>query len=94
MAIAPLLWLYAVATMLYALANVVVNYRFSLGHGGGSALAVVAGLAQVTGLWFWHSSLLMVVMIQICIMAAFLGLLLAWDIWLALSRDKGRLIQG
>lgn len=91
LSIAPLLWLYAVATMLYAMANVVVNYRLSLGNGGGSALAVLAGLAQVMGLWFWHNSLLTVVMIQICIMAALLTILLMWDAWLVLSQDKGEL---
>lgn len=93
LSIAPLLWLYAIATLFYALANVLVYYRLSLGNGGGSVLAVLAGAAQVLGLWFWHNSLLIVVMIQICIMAIFLCILLTWDTWLVLRRDKSNAIQ-
>ncbi len=74
--IAPLLWLYAIATMFYALANVLVNYRLSLGNGGGSVLAVLTGMAQMIGLWFRHNSLREVVIIQIFIMAIFLGVLI------------------
>ena len=79
LAIAPLLWLYAVATMLYALANVVINYRLSAGDGGGSALAMLAGTAQVAGLWLFHSSLREVVIVQIVLMVGLFVLLLAWD---------------
>lgn len=79
LAIAPLLWLYAVATMLYALANVVINYRLSAGDGGGSALAMLAGAAQVGGLWLFHSSLREVVVVQIVLMVGLFVLLLAWD---------------
>jgi O-antigen/teichoic acid export membrane protein len=80
--IAPLLWLYAIATTLYALANVVINYRLSAGNGGGSWLAVGGGLAQVIGLWFFHADLQQVVMTQIYVMVGLLGLLLAWDTWI------------
>lgn len=90
LSIAPLLWLYAVATMLYALANVVVNYRLSLGYGAGSVLAVLAGLTQVIALWFWHDNLLTIVMIQICLMITFLAILLVWDGWLWLNLTKVR----
>ncbi len=86
--IAPLLWLYAVATMMYALANVVINYRLSIGSGGGSVLAVLAGAAQVIGLWLFHASLLQVVMVQIYIMAVLFAALLVWDIWLFLSEKQ------
>lgn len=82
LAIAPLLWRYAVATMLYALANVIVNYRLSIGNRAGSTLAVLGGIVQVVGLWFMHASLLEVVMVQIYIMTALLVMLLAWDGWL------------
>ena len=84
--IAPLLWLYAVATALYALANVVITYRLSIGDGGGSILAVIAGTAQIAGIWFFHADLRQVVMVQILIMSVLLGLLLAWDTGLFLSK--------
>ncbi len=79
LSIAPLLWLYGVATMLYALSNVVISYRLSLGNSGGSVLAVIGGVAQVTALWLFHDSLEQVVLVQIYLMAGLLALLLAWD---------------
>lgn len=80
--IAPLLWVYAVATMFYALANVVINYRLSIGGTGGTYLAITAGVAQVTLLWVWHDSLAQVVWIQVWLMATLFVLLLAWD-WMS-----------
>lgn len=89
LSIAPLLWLYAIATMLYALANAVINYHLSLGNGAGGALVILAGFSQVGGLWFFHNSLYQVVMIQIYIMSVLLVSLLAWDMWLYLKDRRG-----
>lgn len=80
--VAPLLWLYAVATALYALANVVINYRLSADNKLGSVFVVVAGVAQVGALWFFHATLRDVVLIQIAIMSCLLLATLAWDFWL------------
>jgi hypothetical protein len=88
--IAPLLWLYALATALYALANVVISYRLSAGDGFGSALAVCAGVAQVAGLWLFHADLRQVVLVQAWLMLALLGALLAWDRWLLLRPHRER----
>lgn len=82
LSIAPLLWLYSIATMLYALSNVIITYRLSSGDGGGSTLAVLAGVLQVLGLWFFHTSLYEVVMVQIYIMTVLLATLIGWDLWL------------
>lgn len=79
LAIAPLLWVYAVATMFYALANVVINYRLSIGSTGGTYLAIVAGVAQVATLWVWHTTLAQVVWIQVGLMAVLFAVLMAWD---------------
>lgn len=84
--IAPLLGLYAIATALYALANVVISYRLSLDNGGGSMLALFAGVAQVGGLWIFHHDLREVVLVQIAIMACLLVALLVWDGWLAVRQ--------
>ena len=81
--VAPMLWLYALATALYALANVVVNYRLSAGRGKGTWIALTAGLAQVTLLFIFHDTLEQVIVIQIVLMASFLFVMLIWDQWLA-----------
>lgn len=74
--VANLLWLYALATSLYSLANVVINYRLSLGMGRETGFAIAAGLAQVLGIIFFHASLAQVVYVQVIVMAAlFLALL-------------------
>ena len=75
--IASLLWLYALATSLYAMANVVINYRLSLGMGRETGFAIAAGLAQVLGIIFFHNSLAQVVYVQVIVMAA-LFLALMW----------------
>ena len=80
LAIAPLLWVYAVATMFYALANVVINYRLSIGSTEGTYLAIAAGVTQVAALWVWHESLAQVVWIQVGLMAVLFVVLMGWDL--------------
>lgn len=75
--VASLLWLYALATSLYALANVVINYRLSLGMGRETGFAIAAGIAQVLGIIFFHASLAQVVYVQVLVMAV-LFLALMW----------------
>lgn len=86
--VAPLLLLYAVVTVLFAVANVLINYRLSLGNGGGSLLAALAGVAQVAGLWLLHGSLAQVVLVQLAVMGALVGLLIAWDIGLSVRSRR------
>jgi len=78
--IAPLLWRYAVATALFALANVLINYRLALGNRAGTLFALVAGIAQVATLITFHASLAQVVNLQIWLMAGLLFLLLGWEV--------------
>jgi O-antigen/teichoic acid export membrane protein len=90
--VAPLLWLYALATALYALANVVINYRLSANNKLGSVFVAAAGIAQVAALWLFHATLRDVVLIQIAIMSCLLVATLSWDLWLWRGeRAKGRL---
>jgi O-antigen/teichoic acid export membrane protein len=84
---APLLWIYALATGLYALANVVVNYRLSAGNTKGTWFALGAGLAQVTGIVLFHESLQQVIVVQVVLMACLLTTLLIWDLRLAQRRN-------
>ena len=82
LAIAPLLWVYAVATMFHALANVVINYRLSIGSTEGTYLAIAAGVMQVAALWLWHETLARLVWIQVGLMAVLFVVLMGWD-WLS-----------
>jgi len=79
--IAPLLWLYAVATALFALANVLINYRLALGDRRGTIFALIAGILQVTALLLFHASLFQIVIIQIGLMGALLLCLIGWEIF-------------
>lgn len=78
--VANLLWLYALATTMYALANVVVNYRLSLGMGRETGMALAAGVAQVLGIIIFHHTLAEVVWVQVIIMAALFVALLVRDL--------------
>lgn len=80
LSIAPLLWLYAVATALFALANVIINYHLALGNRIGSALALGAGIAQVIILVSFHATLYQVVVLQIVLMGCLLLALVGWDL--------------
>jgi len=75
-AVAPLLWVYALATALFALANVVINYRLALGDRVGTMWALAAGLLQVGLLLLFHTTLFQVVLIQVLLMGLLLLLLL------------------
>ncbi|MFK7801785.1 MAG: oligosaccharide flippase family protein [Anaerolineae bacterium] len=83
LSIAPMLWLYALATTVYALGNVIITYRLSTGDGLGSTIAVFGGVAQVVFLWLFHESLYQIVMVQIGLMSSMFIVLLIWDGWLA-----------
>ena len=80
LAIAPLLWLYAIATALFALSNVLINYHLALGNRSRSFLALAAGVSQVVALLIFHETLYQVVVIQILLMGLLLLLLLGWDL--------------
>lgn len=90
LAVAPQLGGYALATTLYALANVVISYRLSLDDGAGSLLALAAGLAQVLALWLLHRDLGQVVLVQVAVMGGLFLALVAWDAWLLLRRRGAR----
>lgn len=80
--IAPLLWLYAVATALYAVANVFVTYRLSIGQSAGAMMAVIAGVLQVIVLSLVHNTLAEVITLQIVLMGALVLALLGVEGWM------------
>jgi O-antigen/teichoic acid export membrane protein len=81
--VAPLLWLYALATTLFALANVFITYDLSLGRHGGSYVALLAGCVQIAALLLFHATLAQVVGIQIIVMLGLVAVLGAQAVWRA-----------
>ena len=76
--VAHLLWKYALASSLFALANVFVYYFLSLDKYLPVLLSGIFGLAQLVAIYMWHSSLETVVNVQIAVM---LGLLIFQGIY-------------
>jgi O-antigen/teichoic acid export membrane protein len=68
LSIAPLLWMYAIATTLFACANVFAYYYMSLDRYVPVVFSVIAGIIQVIGIVFYHDTLLQIIMVQIVIM--------------------------
>lgn len=69
---APLLWQYALATSLFAISNIFAYYFLSLDHYLPVVLSGLLGLSQILLIVFFHSSLAMVVQVQIIAMIALL----------------------
>lgn len=87
LAIAPLLWLYALATTLFALANVFITYQLSLGKRVGSWLALAAGIVQIVGIILFHATLTQVVVVQVFVMSGLI--LVLWLYEMTLGRKRG-----
>lgn len=72
LSMAPLLWQYALATSLFAIANIFSYYFLSLNEYGPIMASGVIGIIQVAMISIFHSSLSIVVHIQILAMALLL----------------------
>lgn len=70
--IAPLLWKYAFATSVFAMANIFTYYYLSISKYWPVAMAGLAGVGQVLGVFFWHKNLTQVVEVQIVVMVLLL----------------------
>ena len=80
LAIAPLLWLYALATTLFALANVFIVYQLSLGQRVGSWLALGAGIIQIGAIILFHATLTQVVVVQVFVMSGLIVVLWLYEL--------------
>lgn len=69
---APLLWQYALATSLFAISNIFAYYFLSLDKYIPVILSGVLGISQIVMIMFFHSTLYMVVQVQIIAMVALL----------------------
>ncbi|UZO82258.1 sugar isomerase [Aquimarina sp. ERC-38] len=72
LSIAPLLYKYAIATSLFAVANLFAYYYLSLDHYVPIIFSGFAGIAQVGLVIIWHQSLAQVVEVQILVMTVLL----------------------
>ncbi|MGB7342352.1 MAG: oligosaccharide flippase family protein [Phototrophicaceae bacterium] len=74
---AYLLPMYTVAAALFVLTNLLVTYRVALGKGSETWMPLVAAVAQIIGVIFFHDSLITIIIVQIIIMSVlFMGV--AW----------------
>ena len=72
LSVSPLLWQYALATSLFAISNIFAYYFLSLNHYFPVIISGILGLSQVLLIILYHSSLAIVVQVQIIAMVALL----------------------
>ncbi len=79
--IAPLLWKYAIATSLFAIANIFSYYFLSLGKYKPVIISGIMGMAQVLLIIFYHDSVEQVVLVQILAMTLLMIMQVAYFIF-------------
>ncbi|WP_153796739.1 oligosaccharide flippase family protein [Foetidibacter luteolus] len=79
LSIAPLLWQYALATALFACANVFVYYHLSLNRNLPAWLMIGGGFLQILLISFYHASFQQVISIQITLMAGMLTVMMTYQ---------------
>lgn len=75
-----LLWKYALATSLFACGNVFVYYNMSLDKYIPVGIALITGIGQIVLISFYHSSLEVVVVVQIILMTVFIIMMIVYQI--------------
>lgn len=79
--IAPLLWKYAIATSLFAIANIFSYYFLSLGKYKPVIISGIMGLAQIILITYYHDNLQEVVIVQIVAMTLLMVMQVAYFMW-------------
>ncbi|MBT8195733.1 MAG: sugar isomerase [Bacteroidia bacterium] len=72
LSVSHLLWKYAVATSLFACANVFAYYYMSLEKYAPVVLSVIAGVAQIVLIYIYHDTIEQIIYVQILLMFALL----------------------
>ncbi len=75
---APLLWRYALSTTVFAGANVFAYYYMSLKKYLPVAISLIAGILQISVINYLHSSIEMVINVQIVLMSSLLLIMLVY----------------
>ena len=70
--VSPLLWQYALATTLFASANVFAYYHMSLNNYLPVGISIIAGIVQIILISIFHDSLITVIQMQILVMTVLL----------------------
>lgn len=86
--IAPLLWKYALATSVFAVANIFAYYFLSLDQYIPVIISAVLGISQIVLIVFFHDSLQQVVVVQIIAMIILLATQLLFFAGNSLKRKK------
>ncbi|WP_421809105.1 oligosaccharide flippase family protein [Flagellimonas sp.] len=73
LSMATLLWQYALATSLFAIANIFTYYFLSLDEYGPIWFSAILGMTQIVLIVFFHGSLALVVQLQILVMLVLLA---------------------
>lgn len=79
LAISPLLWLYALATALFALVNVFVYYNMSLDRRLPVWLTIIGGVLQIFLIYIFHNSFEQVIQIQVYLMTGLLLTMIVYE---------------
>jgi len=88
LSVSPLLWKYAVATTLFACANVFAYYYMSLNKYFPVALSVLAGISQVGLIAVFHNSIEQIIMVQIALMGALLLAMISYHFFSSLVKHR------
>ena len=88
LSIAPLLWLYALATALFALVNVFVYYNMSLDRRLPVWATIIGGMLQILLIYSFHSTFEQVIQIQVYLMSGLLLTMIFYQFFV----KKGNLI--
>lgn len=86
--IAPLLWLYALATALFAMSNINVYYFLSIDKYFPTFVALFMGCFQVLLITLNHNSLIEVVKMQVYSMVILLILLIGYSVYYFYKKEK------
>ncbi len=90
LSIAPLLWLYALATALFALVNVFVYYNMSLDRRLPVWLTIIGGILQILLIYAFHNTFEQVIHLQIYLMS---GLLMTMVLYQFLVKKENILLN-
>ena len=93
LSVAHLLWKYAIATTLFACANVFAYYYMSLNKYFPVALSVLAGIAQVVLIYIFHESIEEIIIIQIYLMCALLLIMVMYQLYEEKFEHSRQIVQ-
>jgi O-antigen/teichoic acid export membrane protein len=91
--ISHLLGYYALATTLFAGANVFVYYYLSLNHYLPVFSSITAGLLQVVLIWVFHQTLLQIILVQIVLMSSLFTLMVLFHSFKNHHHEKNKTLH-